>query len=253
MYRTIFVLTSIALMSIPAFAGSGGPDSGGYYWYDQDESPSFFGANWVDISGSGTPVTGFTDQDDWDLAGTISWDFKFYGDNHASIYIAEDGGVYFADEYFEGFRNDAGQQHIPGNQPNTTVQTFLAPFWSEFNIYTAAGGGEIFFEDFGDHFVIMVKDLDHWDDYFATFEIIGWASAGGENSDIAFLYNFAPTSGMNDYCIGIQGNTTAGTELVHMPDPITVEVGDWYLLTTSSDPFVGIESASIGEIKAAFK
>jgi len=252
MLRAILFAAIVLAMAVPAFAGSGGPDGGGYYWHDQDESPSFFTKNWVDISGSGTPVTGFTGMDDWDIAGTINWAFRFYGDNHASIYIAEDGGVYFVDEYFQGFIG-GDQQHIPGTQPNTTVQTFMAPFWSEFNIYTPQGGGDIYFQDFGNRFVIMVKDLDHWDDYLATFEIIGWKSVGGENSDIAFLYNFAPITGHNDYCIGIQGSTTTGTELVYMPDPINVEVGDWYLLTISGDPFIGIESASLGEIKAAFK
>lgn len=253
MFRIAFIFTFVALMSIPALAGSGGPDGGGYYWYDQDESAGFFTANWVDISSSGTHVTGFTTYDDWALAGTVSWDFKFYGDNHASIYISEDGGVYFVNEYFECFHGNAAQQHIPGNQPNTTVQTFMAPFWSEFDIYTAQGGGDIYFQDFGNHFVIMVVDLDHWDDYFATFEIIGWESVGGVNSNIAFLYDFAPTTGYNDYCIGIQGGTTTGTELTHMPNPVDVEPGDFYLLSVSDDPFTGIKSASLGEIKAAFK
>ncbi len=250
MFRLALAITTAILITVPALAGSGGPDGGGYYWYDQDESAGFFNANWVDISASGTPVTGFTQQDDWALAGTISWDFKFYGDNHANIYIAEDGGVYFINQYFEYFHANPSMQHIPSNQPNTTIQTFMAPFWSEFDIYTAQGGGDIYFQDFGDRFVIMVVALDHWDDYFATFEIIGWESEGGENSDIAFLYDFAPATGFNDYCIGIQGDTTTGTELAHIPTTL-VEEGDWYLLTTDST--MGIESASIGEIKAIFK
>ena len=82
-------LTMTLLAATACLASSGGPDGGGYYWYDREESPDFFNDNWMDISSSGTYM-GPGDDTYW-FAGTLSFDFVYYGELSNDIYISSSG------------------------------------------------------------------------------------------------------------------------------------------------------------------
>ncbi len=143
------------------------------------------------------------------MAGSISWDFNFYGTTYNDIYVSENSAVVFEDTnpfYFGAY----GDDHFPGEH---WVNTIIAPFWSDLFIEFA---GSVYFQDFGDHFVIMWKDIDYWGVGSYTFELIGWeAPDSSTNSDVAFLYDFTPFDQL--YVIGMQGDASTSTELQHTP------------------------------------
>ena len=246
MLRKALVLLAIAgcAFALPVLdagfapGGGGGPDGGGYYWYDQVEDPDFFTDNWVDISGTGTPL-GLTD-DSHTLAGTLSFDFNFYGTTYNDIYVGSNGVVYFEDTYL-----GLSYTHIPGSN-SYGVDTFMAPWWRDLN--PSLGAGAIYYQEFADHFVVLFSAVEVYGGGSpVTFELIGWEAPGGStNSDIAFLYN--STTSING-CIGIQGDITTGTELEY--DPMDCAPGEWYLLTPDDDYFGGssVVESSWGEIK----
>ena len=243
--RTVLILLVLLTLSL---AATGGPDGGGYYWFDQDESHTFYADNWIDISATGTLISAGWIDDSYGLGGSISWDFRFYGIARPDIYVSENGAVVFEDVNPWSFDRHYMHDHFPGpHYPD--VDALVAPYWSDLGIQ---GGGEIFFQDFGDHFVIMWKEIDDWghtDPY--TFEMIGWeAPDGSTSSNLAFLYDHDPYD--DYYVVGMQGDETTGTELQWRPDPADqIEPGDWYLLTISDAPFSAIEETTWGQIKAS--
>ena len=72
----IVTLSALLLVSVPLFAGSGGPDSYGYTWKDSDE-PDGPVYSWIDITTTGTLVTGLGDDN---IVGpfTMDTDHPFY-------------------------------------------------------------------------------------------------------------------------------------------------------------------------------
>ena len=243
-------ITLITLFFVSlALAGTGGPDGGGYYWYDQDENTDFFNDNWVDISGTGTLISSGWWDDDFGQAGSISWDFNFYGSSYSDIYVSENGAVVFEDtnpRYFGAY----GDDHFPGDH---FVNTIIAPFWTDFAIHN---NGEIFFQDFGDRFVVMWQDIDDWNGNLCTFELICWEAPDSSTaSDVAFLYDFTPNGPIADYyVIGMQGDNTTGTELEYaiFKGGELVNPTEWYLLSPDEDYFGGsnVVPTSWGRIKA---
>jgi hypothetical protein len=77
----------------PQTEGSGGPDLYGYTWIDSDEpgGPVF---NWIDISATGTEITGLAD-DNYVGPFPIGFTFNFYGNDYAEFYVQSNGLVNF--------------------------------------------------------------------------------------------------------------------------------------------------------------
>jgi len=199
----------------------------------------------IDIVTTGTLVSSGWVDDDYGLAGNISWDFRFYGTVYHDIYVSENGTAFFWDDDTGYFGGDP----IPDSY---SPDAFIAPFWTDLNI---AGNGAVFFQDFGDHFVLMWREIDYWGDGVYTFELICWeAPDSSTDSNFAFLYAFTPYD--NYYAIGMQGDATTGTELANQPDPADFVVSDdWYLLTPDSTYFddYAIEETTWGQIKAGIE
>jgi hypothetical protein len=237
------IITLLLLAGLCA-AASGGPDNGGYYWFDQGEGAAFFSENWTDISGDGSLISAGWGDDDFGFAGGLGWTFRYYGETYTDIYVSENGAVVFENTNPEYFRC-AHDDHFPDEH---TVDTILAPFWSDLNI---SDGGAVYYQDFGDRFVVMWDGIDYWGHGECTFELICWRTPDGDNSDIAFLYDFTPHDDW--HVVGLQGDAATGTELQYMPDDGDfVQPGDWYLLTPDADYFGGsnVVPTSWGRIKA---
>jgi hypothetical protein len=81
----------------PQTEGSGGPDLYGYTWIDSDEpgGPTF---NWIDISATGTVVTGLSD-DNYVGPFPIGFAFNFYGTDYTEFYVQSNGTINFDDTY----------------------------------------------------------------------------------------------------------------------------------------------------------
>jgi subtilisin family serine protease len=77
----------------PVTQGRGGPDAFGYSWIDSDElgGPTF---DWVDISSTGTRVTGLTD-DNHVGPFPIGFNFDFYENAHTEFYVQSNGVINF--------------------------------------------------------------------------------------------------------------------------------------------------------------
>jgi len=77
----------------PVTQGSGDPDTYGYSWIDSDETggPNF---DWIDISSTGTLVSGLTD-DNHVGPFSIGFDFDFYGTTQTQFYVQSNGLINF--------------------------------------------------------------------------------------------------------------------------------------------------------------
>ncbi len=227
---------SVLFLVCLCFASSGGPDEGGYYWYDQEENAEFFNENWIDISTTGTYM-GPGDDTFW-FAGELDFDFVFYGVEKDSVYIGSNGTIVFRNVYL-GW----GFTHFPALN-SCFVEALVAPWWCDLD---ADEEGGIYYQAFADHFVVMWDAVPPWVEsgaapYYVTCILIGWASPDGvTNSEIAFLYN--SSSYEPEGSSGMQGTRYSGTELQYMP--LQCEPGHWNLLTSSADPFGTSSLASV--------
>ncbi len=226
----VFAATDLNSTFSPA--GNGGPDGGGYYWYDQGHSGTTF--DWIEISSTGTPMHLL--DDDHSTVQALTFDFNFYGTTYYNIWIQTSGTITFVDSEM-GY----GYVHIPSDT-GYYIHTFLAPWWCDLN---PQAGGEIYYEAFDDYAVVQFQNIrEYHTGNPVTFEVIlHEAPDGSTNSDIWFLYNSATSV---DGCIGIQGNDTTGTESEY--EPMNCVPGDLYLYTPVSN--VAIEEATWGQIKA---
>ncbi len=225
-----FAGTSLTNIALP---GDGGPDGGGYYWYDQDHGGIVF--SWTDISGSGTDL-GLGD-DDYSSAQALGFDFNFYGVTYTDIYVGSNGTVYFEDNYL-GY----GYTNIPATN-SYGVFAFIAPWWSDLNC--SEGSGAVYFEAFSTYAVIQFTDVEKYGGGDpVTFQVIlQEAPDGSTNSDFCMQYDSTTSI---DGVIGAQGDITTGTELEL--EPMDCVPGDLYYFTPDAD--VNIEEATWGQIKA---
>ncbi|MBU2652571.1 MAG: carboxypeptidase-like regulatory domain-containing protein, partial [Bacteroidetes bacterium] len=115
----------------PVVLGAGGPDPFGYVWIDSDETggPAF---DWIEISGTGTLVTGLSDDN---VVGpyNIGFDFPFYDVDKTQFWINSNGTIGFTNTYITltNYSIPTGNSYVdfiawywddldPGN-PNTHV------------------------------------------------------------------------------------------------------------------------------------
>jgi hypothetical protein len=111
---------------------AGGPDAGGYIFTDSQEpsGPTF---QWIDISGTGTPIVGMGD-DDWRGPFPLPWNFTYYGTIYHEIYVCSNGFLKFG-----GGSTSYGNEPIPsGAMPNN----ILCLFWDDLN---PTSGGTIYY------------------------------------------------------------------------------------------------------------
>ena len=147
LFKKIFAAFACIIfpLSIAAAApGAGGPDTFGYKWKDSDESggPSF---NYIDISSSGTPVTGFAD-DNSVGPFPIGFTFNFYGADYTEFYIASNG--------FIGFGPTTGYHKFTNVQPpiTTSPNNILAWLWDDLIPRDDSG---VYYQSFADKLVIQ--------------------------------------------------------------------------------------------------
>ena len=101
----------------PVAQGRGGPDAFGYTWIDSDETggPTF---DYIDISGSGTRVSGLSDDN---FAGPfpIGFSFSFYGIDYTDFYIASNGFIGFGPT--SGYTSLSNVEIANPNTPNNII------------------------------------------------------------------------------------------------------------------------------------
>jgi len=114
----------------------GGPDAFGYTFADSAESdgPEH---EWVEISATGTPITGLTDDSS---AGpfNIGFDFNYYGTDYTQFYVGSNGLLTFG----------SGSTALSNqNLPNTTTpNNLIALMWDD--LYPNYTSGGVYYQSF---------------------------------------------------------------------------------------------------------
>ena len=157
MYFLILIVFATLL-----FASSGGPDEFGYRWVDSDEpgGPTF---NWIEISSTGTALRlGDDDGETVDL-GRI---FEYYDIDYDQITICSNGWAALG--YTTSHRYSFSALPDPGD-PNSWLPIYAT------DLYPPSSPGDVYYQDFGDYFVIEFYDIceiSHYPDPAFKFEII---------------------------------------------------------------------------------
>ncbi len=133
----------------PVVLGAGGPDTFGYTWMDSDEGGScqFY---WVDISSTGTQVTGLSD-DSYVGPYPISFEFTFYDSVYTEFYISSNGFIGFGPT--SGYSNLSNQPIPTSNSPNNIIA------WCWDDLYPR---GSVYYEDFGDRLIVQFVDYGEY-------------------------------------------------------------------------------------------
>ena len=202
-------LSLIAIFGI--FSGfhaqtSGGPDAYGYMWYNSNDpqGPSY---SWVDITTTGTQITGLGDDNSVPFIN-MSQPFHYYWSDYTQLKVGSNG--WFA---FDNVSN------IASCFPSTPTaggagDNFLAPFMSDLIFGAGIPGSAWYYDDTAnDRFIVSFVDVPWWSasapGYTGsnTFQVI----LSSADSSITFQYqnlstNFN-TGCVNNLEIGIENMT----------------------------------------------
>lgn len=155
-YTTIFfffICSSLALQSVNAQT-SGGPDDYGYSWKNSDdaEGPAY---EWIDISESGTEITGLADDNSVAFVD-IGFEFQYYWLTFNSIKIGSNGWL--------SFNNVANVAHCFPNIPTSgNGNNLLCPLMTDLNFADSGNPGRVVYQNLMDgRFVVSYIDVPFW-------------------------------------------------------------------------------------------
>ncbi len=123
----------------------GGPDNFGYYWLDSN-NPAGPGFDYIDISSSGTLITGIQN-DNYVGPFPMGFSFPFYENYFDEFYISSNGLITFGGS----FANPVNSP-IPIADGNNN---FIAWCWDDLQQKT---GGQVFYKHFDQYTIIQFKD-----------------------------------------------------------------------------------------------
>jgi hypothetical protein len=172
-----------------------GPDSYGYYLYDNTDGayspcPIY---NWQEISTTGTRINfPFNTDDDAEVI-SLPFDLHYYGQSFNYALVSINGFI-----AFDTTRYDSGNHHWSafdnGQIPEPSAPDgIIAPFWDDLE-YTSPGGVFRYYDSANHRFVIEWKDCSHpRSGSYETFELIIYDSAfyptPTGDCEIIFQYN----------------------------------------------------------------
>jgi hypothetical protein len=188
----------------PVILGAGGPDGYGYTWIDSDEAggPVY---NFIDISGTGTAVTGLGD-DNTVGPYPIGFSFPFYGAMKTEFYIASNGCILFEDLGYFGL----GNTPIPSSTGYSTDE-YIAWFWNDMDPDNP--NTHVYYEDFGNYLIIQFDTYYEWPDggNYLNAQMIMYDDGG-----IMINYDYIdPGLTINSSTIGIQSTSTLGLQVAY--------------------------------------
>ncbi|MFA7331366.1 MAG: T9SS type A sorting domain-containing protein [Candidatus Delongbacteria bacterium] len=204
--------------SPPSF---GGPDAFGYMWINS-ENPSGPEFEWVDISGTGTPL-GLTDDSNTGPIA-IGFDFPFYDQSWSELYVGSNGYVTFG----AGFTS-LSPQPFPTPSDGWSPDNLIAMFWDDLN---PGAGGTVYTRSEPERFIVQFQAVPPYGGGGGsyTFQLIlnaggiiqvnyldmnendlAWAGAGIENS--------TGTIGLQYYYQGEGALMADNVALIYTPSP----------------------------------
>ncbi|MBK8382030.1 MAG: hypothetical protein IPL16_09090 [Ignavibacteria bacterium] len=218
--------------------GSGGPDVFGYIWKDSDEpgGPAF---NWVDISGTGTAITTWTNGtgDDGSVVVALPSPFSYYGNSYSQLKICTNGWVSFdVASTNAAYSNTALPDAV---EPNNAIYGF----WDDLDVRTS---GTIYYynDAVNNRFIIEYKDVPHYSTGGPyTFEII--LNYNGK-INIQYLTSLTP---LNSATIGNENSaSTDGLQMVfnnnYVHDNLAILIEKGGLPWVTENPLAGTVAPS---------
>lgn len=183
-YSLFFVFTIICTPLIAQFTPTGGPDEYGYTWRT-NAAPNGPNYNWIDITTTGTRVTGLTDDN---VVGPFSlgFDFQYYWIQYSQIFIGSNGYLSFE-------RGNISSTGIgfPLTPSAAGPNDVIAPFMCDLNHEGALNPAEVYYQidAANKQFIVSFIDVPFWiraTDFGGSnsFQVI----LNGQDSTITFQY-----------------------------------------------------------------
>jgi len=138
--KILLAVSCFAMISLLYAQDQGGPDAYGYLWKNQNATngPTY---SWIDITSSGTQVTGLKD-DNFKGPFNIGFSFQYYWTLPTKFYVGSNGYISFDQGVQISSQGDPAFPSIPtANSENN----FVAPFLCDLNFGGAGNVGECYY------------------------------------------------------------------------------------------------------------
>tara|TARA_Y100001970_G_scaffold203137_1_gene247280 strand:+ start:432 stop:2822 length:2391 start_codon:yes stop_codon:yes gene_type:complete len=201
--------------SSPFEVEGGGPDDGQYFWTDSnlDDNTDY---NWIDISDIGT-LYSFPNNDQSGEWLPIEFNFPFYTDDISNNYYDQ---LFINPNGWVGFDYDDDSwdnTSIPTQTGGATIFALwddLNPVNEQCNQYCA---GNVYYHSNEERFVVWFDQVAHWwtnfENTFYDFQVVLYPSG---KIDL----NYRNLIGDYDASVGIQKNSTIGTQVMYGTDDL---------------------------------
>ena len=203
--------------SSPFETEGSGPDGGGYFWTDSnlDNNTNYA---WVDISDIGN-LYSFPNNDQAGEWLPLDFNFPFYTNDLNNNYYNQ---LFINPNGWVGFETDSeawDNTSIPTNQINGAA---IFALWDDLNPVNENCNqycsGNVYYHSNSERFVIWFDQVAHWWTNFENtsydFQIILYPSGKVD-------LNYRSLVGNYDASVGIQKNTTIGTQVVYGTDDLS--------------------------------
>ncbi len=158
----VFGFCILAAFAVSVRAQTTGSDAFGYTWYSQDD-PNGKPMQWVDISTTGTLVTGLGD-DNYVGPFSIGFNFTYYWLNFNSFYVGSNGFISFG----QGGNIASTATGFPVQPTAGGVNNYVAMLLSDLTFTDKNGnpipGAEVRYQTIGDSCVISFINVPYWTD-----------------------------------------------------------------------------------------
>ncbi len=205
----------------PGIDREGGPDNTGYIFIDneEDNGPEY---DWIDITETGTVVTGILD-DNHVGPFDIDFDFPFYGVEYNQFWIQSNGVISFFGTY-------VSLTNL--SMPTTTYGAMIAWFWDDLN--PSGGNGTVYYQNMThNNHDVLVLTYENYREFGNTGRVTAQVQLY-DNGAIYILYD-ALTDGIDitSCTIGIQGDGENGLEYLYNNTPAGYPYEDLALMFTN--------------------
>ncbi len=219
-----------------ASEGPSGPDSYGYYAYDDTDTwtgqaPTY---SWVELVGAGTKIAAITDEDAQTTQIDLPFTFKYYGINYTQISVCSNGFLAMGNEDYRLGDNSA--------IPNTHgPDAMIAPFWDDLD---PSDGGDVYqwYDSANHRYIVQFDACVHYGGANPeTFEVILYDPAHytTASGDGIIVYQYEDAAFVYSMTMGIESPAqTDGIEYVYNStyDPCAAPVADGLAVKFTTEP-----------------
>ncbi|MBD3348356.1 MAG: T9SS type A sorting domain-containing protein [Candidatus Eisenbacteria bacterium] len=213
-----------------------GPDSYGYYAYDSTDTwtgqaPTY---SWVELVGTGSQISGITDEDAQTETISLPFTFRYYGTDYTQVSVNSNGFLAMGvEDYRFGDNSEIPDSHGP--------ERMLAPFWDDLD---PSDGGDVYqWHDSANHrFIVQYDACEHYGGGNPeTFEVILYDPAHYPTStgDGIIVYQYQDASFVYSMTMGIENaSETDGIQYVYNStyDQYAAPIADGLAVKFTTEP-----------------